>query len=265
MYEDDLNTHLINRLESDRRRIIPWLNKAKRIKNSKILEIGCGTGASTVALAEQGAIVTAIDVDEGALKVAKERCQVYGLKVDFRMNNATKVHNIFSNSQFDFIIFFACLEHMTLDERLIAMKNTWAMLKKGGLWVVIETPNRLWYFDRHTSQLPFFHWLPDELAFKYSRFSQRNNFQELYREFNPSSKQHFLRRGRGVSFHEFDIAIKPAKDLNVISSLSTFYRIPYLLCLSTLERKYETLLRRIYPNIHRGFFSFSLNLIIERD
>lgn len=265
MYKNDLNAHLIKRLESDRRRIIPWLNKAKQIKNSNILEIGCGTGSSTVALAEQKAMVTAIDIDEGALEVAKKRCQVYSLKVDFRMNNASEIHNIFPKSQFDFILFFACLEHMTYDERLISLKNTWAMLQPGGLLVIIETPNRLWYFDRHTSWLPFFDWLPDELAFKYSCFSKRNNFGELYRELNSNSKEHFLRRGRGASFHEFSIAIRPAEDLNVINSLSTFHRILYPFSISALDRKYEAILQHICPNIHKGFFSRSLNLIIKKD
>lgn len=83
------------------------------------------------------------------------------------------------------------------------------MLARGGSWVVIETPNRLWYFDGHTALLPFYHWLPDRLAFEYARFSPREYFREVYSEFTPDKALHFLRRGRGVSFHEFDLFIAP--------------------------------------------------------
>src|SRR6266850_7471643 len=60
---NDLEDHLFRRLDTDRNLIIPWLDEARPLRNASILEIGCGTGCSTVALAEQGAQVTAIDVD----------------------------------------------------------------------------------------------------------------------------------------------------------------------------------------------------------
>ena len=81
MYEKDLTDHLFGRLEKDRLRIVPWLDNARRIKASAILEIGCGTGPSSVALAEQGATVTGIDIDGGALNVAKDRCRIYGCRI----------------------------------------------------------------------------------------------------------------------------------------------------------------------------------------
>ena len=67
-----------------------------------------------------------------------------------------------------------------------------------------------------------------------------------------------------MSFHELDIALGPAKDLNVISCLSTFQGIRYKLKKSKLERKYKSLLMDIYPNIHEGFFDDTLYLIIEK-
>lgn len=264
-YEDDLRQHLYKRLDNDRMRIVPWLDNARHLEGSKILEIGCGTGSSSVALAEQGAMVTGVDIDEGVLSVAKDRCRVYRLKAEFRMLNATEIKGAFSDARFDFIVFFACLEHMAIEERLTALKDAWDMLENGGLLVIVETPNRLWYFDSHTSQLPFFHWLPNELAFKYSRFSPREGFRELYREYNTTSEGHFLRRGRGVSFHEFEIAIKPASALKVVSSLCQFEGIRYWIRQSRLERRYKSFLRKVCPMIHEGFFDSSLDLIIEKD
>ena len=263
-YKDDLNAHLYKRLESDRREIVPWLDNATTLQNKRILEIGCGTGSSTIALAEQGAKITGIDIDEGALLVAKERAKVYGVDAEFRVLNAQDISSTFHTTKFDLIIFFACLEHMTIPERLSSLRDAWEMLPTDGLLVVVETPNRLWYFDGHTSMLHFFHWLPNELAFAYSKFSSRENFRELYNDYNATSIEHFLRRGRGMSFHEFDIAIGQAKNLKVISSLSTFEGIRYKLKKSRIDRQYKSILMSIYPNIHEGFFDDVLYLVIEK-
>ncbi len=81
-YKEDLQDHIKNRIENDRRRIIPWLNNSMPLEGKKILEIGCGTGSSSIALAEQGAKVIGIDLDEGALKVANDRKEAYNLDVD---------------------------------------------------------------------------------------------------------------------------------------------------------------------------------------
>jgi len=263
-HNDDLNAHSHGRLESDRRIVVPWLDNATALQNRRILEIGCGTGSSTIALAEQGAKITGIDIDEGALLVAKERSNIYGVNAEFRVLNARDISSNFCGAKFDLIIFFACLEHMTIAERLSSLRDAWEMLPADGLLVVVDTPNRLWYFDGHTSILPFFHWLPNELAFAYSKFSSRENFRELYNEYDATSKEHFLRAGRGVSFHEFDIAIGQATNLRVISSLSTFEGIRYKLKKSRLDRQYKSILMSIYPRIHEGFLDDTLYLIIEK-
>lgn len=267
--KDDLENHLSGRLETDREIVVPWLDDVKPLQGSRVLEIGCGTGCSTVALAEQGAKVTALDLDEGSLIVAGERCRAYGLDVELARGNATQVDKLFSGRYFDYIIFYASLEHMTLEERLAAMRASWGMLSGGGLWVVIETPNRLWYYDAHTSLLPFHMWLPDDLAFEYSRFSPRYNYRELYREPTDESKLHFLRRGRGVSFHEFELAMKPINALKIRSSLTKTVRGRGLLARARWklsdEHRYTSLLRKIAPEVHEGFLQKFLNLAIEKD
>ena len=267
--KNDLENHLFRRLDDDRCLIIPWLDRVRPLREASILEIGCGTGSSTVALAEQGAKLTAIDIDASSLAVARERCRAYDLDVTFAHGNATEVHKLFSGVHFDYIIFYAALEHMTIKERISAMKATWQILSPGSLWCVIETPNRLWYYDSHTSLLPFYMWLPDELAFEYSRFSPRDNFREIYREYTGESKLQFLRRGRGVSFHEFELAMKPVRQLRIKSSLDVSQKDRGLLGLVkrrfSNDYRYISFLRRISPELHEGFLTSFLYMIIEKD
>jgi 2-polyprenyl-3-methyl-5-hydroxy-6-metoxy-1,4-benzoquinol methylase len=267
---EDLQDHLERRLSSFRTKVIPWLDAARSLDGARILEIGCGTGASTVALAEQGAKVTAIDIDEPSLLVAKERCAAHNVECELILANGAAAKRILEREPYDFVIFFACLEHMTHTERIEAMRDTWQALPEGALWCVIETPNRLWFFDDHTSRLPFFNWLPDELAFAYSRFSPREPFRSSYRQLSADAMESFLRHGRGVSFHEFDLAIADASTLEVVSCLALWSKRPGLFGLRELARRYkrksrlERTLASFRPDIHRGFFQPFLDLIIRK-
>jgi S-adenosylmethionine-dependent methyltransferase len=260
-YEHDLNAHLYTRLDEDRRFVIPWLNSARPLKGLRVLEIGCGTGSSSVALAEQGAHVTAIDIDVPALAVARERCRVHGVAVDIRTANARQLLDF---GPTDAVLYFAALEHMTHEERLQSLAQAWSLLSPGGLLVIIETPNRLWYFDHHTSRLPFYNWLPHDLALLYSRFSPRDNFNDSYHESTPEMMSHFLRRGRGASYHEIDVAIAPTQRLDTVSSLTSYFGWRHRLRMQRLARRYKALMRQIRPDLHEGWFDIDLDVIIRK-
>lgn len=47
---------------------------------SRVLEVGCGTGTNAVWLAEQGLEVTAMDISEKALALAKQRCEEHAVQ-----------------------------------------------------------------------------------------------------------------------------------------------------------------------------------------
>jgi 2-polyprenyl-3-methyl-5-hydroxy-6-metoxy-1,4-benzoquinol methylase len=261
LYRHDLAAHLHARIEQDRRFVIPWLNAARPLRGMRILEIGCGTGSSTVALAEQGARVVAVDIDEAALMVARERCRVYGVSAEIINANAARLLEF---GAVDAVLYFATLEHMNHAERMSSLADAWALLAAGGLLVIIETPNRLWYFDGHTSRLPFFNWLPDDLAFLYSRFSPKELFRDSYREPTAETMEHFLRRGRGASYHEIDLAIAPTETLETLSSLSGHLGWRRSIRMPRLARRYKALLRKTRPDLHHGWFDQDLDVILRK-
>ena len=260
----DLANHLTTRLQIARVQVVPWIESVRPLKTARVLEIGCGTGSSVVAIAERGAEVVGVDFDEGSLEVARQRCALHGIKAELHVANATEVAGLFRNTRFDLVIFYAVLEHMLLEERLRAIADTWAMLRPGDLWCVVETPNRLWHTDRHTARLPFFHWLPDELAFRYARFSQRANFRECYNEATDEAVQHFRRRGRGVSFHELHVALGASDAYEVVS-----YKNDFLARLGCLSRdaqsdSYVALLSELEPDVHPAFLQEHLDIILRK-
>ncbi len=271
--EGDIGAALEGALSEDRQANVPWLDAAYPLDGARILEIGCGTGESTLALAEQGAIVTGIDVDEAALKVGRERLRVYGLGADLRLGNAANAAAELPGRTFDMVIFFASLEHMTLAERFAAMEQTWAMLKPGGVWSVVEAPNRLWFWDGHTSTENFYNWLPDELAARWAHRAARPHFAEAFPRRPNADATRFdatllARWGRGVSFHEFDLVMGDVKALDVVSNRTDFLRrsnpLMFAHSLVSQSRRYERFLERIAPGIDRGFFKQYLDIIIRK-
>lgn len=262
-----VRTHLFHRLEMDRYELIPWLDSILPLQGARILEIGCGTGSATVALAEQGARVTALDLHAEALLVAERRCQIHGLsEVRFVNGNAQDLTTLFAVGQFDLIFFFAVLEHMTLAERDAALRAAWSLLDDGRYLCLGETPNRLWPYDAHTSQLPFFNWLPDEIAFRYSQRSPRLSLRTRFREINEESMLSFRREGRGMSFHELDLALQDQYRVvgDQIAFLSLWNPVKLLKRFIARDAVIERALHANAPRRHRGFFRQNLDLVIQK-
>ena len=55
-----------------------------------VLEFGCGTGTNAVELARRGFVVTAVDIAEPAIRMAKDKARVAGVTVDFRVVDVLK-------------------------------------------------------------------------------------------------------------------------------------------------------------------------------
>ncbi|MBN2524709.1 MAG: methyltransferase domain-containing protein [Bacteroidales bacterium] len=249
---------IIGRLNTSRIQYIPWLNETIKLNGCNILEIGCGTGSSLVTLAEQGATVTGIDIDERSIKVAKDVCEIFNVPSTIISGNACEVYDAIKNHKFDLIVFIASLEHMLYSERIDCLKKYYGLLAHDAYFGILETPNRLWYFDDHTSALPFFHWLPDHVAFDYLKFHNDRAFKRSYSENTEDEFLKFLRRGRGFSYHELEIALQiPAEKLNIISYLSPVLPGPS-------DKKFQILLMQTNPGISKGFFYPYIDLLIKK-
>jgi S-adenosylmethionine-dependent methyltransferase len=88
---------------------------------------------------------------------------------------------------------------------------------------------------------------------------------------DESSLLHFLRRGRGVSYHEFELALGAAPRLDVVSHLRGFHRARHRWpawsrwrTRHSLESRYEALLAELAPRLHAGFLQPYLDLLIRK-
>jgi ubiquinone/menaquinone biosynthesis C-methylase UbiE len=267
--KEDFDDVMYGTVIRNRATVIPWLSSIRPLADMRVLEVGTGSGGSIVPLAEQGAYVVGSDIDAESLTVAEDRCRIYGLadRTELHVMNATDLQAAFRGRHFDAVIFFASLEHMTLEERWRSLPQAWELLANGGWLVIIETPNRLWWYDGHTSELPFYNWLPDELAFRYRGYSHRRELSSLL----PQQGQELLslvRLGRGASYHEFQIALPHVKLGEVASCMRIWQRRRNPLRRIHWEisggAAFSRLLRRAAPEIHQAFFQPYLDFVLVK-
>src|ERR1700724_251398 len=59
---------------------IPGFAQFERWAGKRVLEIGCGIGTDTINFARHGARVTAVDLSDRSLEIARQRAGVFGLQ-----------------------------------------------------------------------------------------------------------------------------------------------------------------------------------------
>jgi SAM-dependent methyltransferase len=104
------------------------LFSALRGSHGKLLEVGCGIGVDSIQLARCGFEVTAVDLTENALVVARDFAAHHGVSVDFRLGNAEGLE--FPDETFDVVYSFGVLHHTPDIEKAVAEVHR--VLKPGG-------------------------------------------------------------------------------------------------------------------------------------
>ena len=125
--------HQINPLRLD------WINTLASIKDKQILDVGCGGGILSDAMARAGATVTGIDLAGKSLKVA----QLHALEsqtpnVNYREISAEALAAE-TPAQFDVVTCMEMLEHVPDPASIV---KACATLVKPGGWVFFSTLNR---------------------------------------------------------------------------------------------------------------------------
>lgn len=100
---------------------IPKFAEFDRWNNKKVLEIGCGIGTDTINFARNGAYVTAIELSEQSLELARQRAKVYGLenRIRFYLGNAEELSNFVPVERYDLIYSFGVIHHTPNPENVL--------------------------------------------------------------------------------------------------------------------------------------------------
>jgi SAM-dependent methyltransferase len=100
---------------------IPRFAEFGRWEGKRVLEIGCGIGTDTINFARAGATVTAVDLSEESLALARQRAAVYGLEdnITFRAADAENLTAVVPSEPYDLVYSFGVIHHTPNPQRAI--------------------------------------------------------------------------------------------------------------------------------------------------
>jgi 2-polyprenyl-6-hydroxyphenyl methylase/3-demethylubiquinone-9 3-methyltransferase len=124
--------HEINPLRLD------WIDRCAQLAGKKVLDVGCGGGILTEAMAQRGASVTGIDLSEKALHVARLHLHESGLGVHYERVMAEDFAERHPGA-YDVVTCMELLEHVPEPASVVA---ACARLVRPGGQVFFSTINR---------------------------------------------------------------------------------------------------------------------------
>ena len=117
---------------------VNYISRKINVAEKHVLDVGCGGGILAESMAQHGANVTAIDLAEASLSVAKLHLMESNLEVDYRFTSAENLAQNESES-FDIVTCLEMLEHVPNPE--LVVNACFKLLKPGG-FAFFSTINR---------------------------------------------------------------------------------------------------------------------------
>jgi 2-polyprenyl-6-hydroxyphenyl methylase/3-demethylubiquinone-9 3-methyltransferase len=117
---------------------LAYVEQATPLTGRTVVDVGCGGGLLSEAMAQHGAIVTGLDLSPEVLEVARQHARDSGVGVDYRLQ-AAEQHASERPHSYDVVTCMEMLEHVPDPAAVVAALAD--LVRTGGL-VVVSTINR---------------------------------------------------------------------------------------------------------------------------
>jgi 2-polyprenyl-3-methyl-5-hydroxy-6-metoxy-1,4-benzoquinol methylase len=168
------------------RRFLREAGLTDNLSGLKILDLGCGMGGFSTALALAGAQVQPYDYNLAYCQITRLRGERYSL--NFNPVNGAGENLPFPATHFDHIICLDVLEHVQNPDKLLS--EIARCLKPGGL-CFITAINRFAFNDPHY-HVKFVNWLPRRFAEPYMKFRKRSKDNSRFGDRQTLSEMHYF-------------------------------------------------------------------------
>ncbi|HEX2980658.1 MAG TPA: class I SAM-dependent methyltransferase [Anaerolineaceae bacterium] len=120
------------------------LVESGRIQPGRAIDLGCGSGANAIYLAQHGFEVTGVDFAHSAIKKAREKADNAGVRVEFIIDDLTDLRLV--HGSFDFLLDYGVLDDLRLPQRALYLKNILPLTRSGSQYLLwgFEYPLRWW-------------------------------------------------------------------------------------------------------------------------
>jgi ubiquinone/menaquinone biosynthesis C-methylase UbiE len=134
-YERGMRVLTLGRIERVRAAIAARLRPG-----SRVLDLGCGTGALAVQLARKGCQVTGVDISPAMLAQAAQRVRQAGLEeqITLRQLAAVNLDTAFDDGSFDVVVSTLVFSELSDDEIAYTLAECWRVLRSRGKLLIAD-------------------------------------------------------------------------------------------------------------------------------
>lgn len=201
--------HLLEKFRIPHENFDDFIRLLKDNKAQKVLDLGCGTGRHTIALAKEGFEVYGIDISRNALKVCRERLKEENLEADLQFADIYKPLP-YEDDFFDGMISASTLHHAIIKDIKGLIKELARVLQPSAV-MMIDVPTSIDDFHPDSRQAiepgTFVRTKSAEKGIPHHVFKDKKELKDFFGNFEvikialkkvniPQSHPHFVMFGR---------------------------------------------------------------------
>jgi ubiquinone/menaquinone biosynthesis C-methylase UbiE len=170
------------------------IRSEKDISNLKVLEIGCGTGNNSIALAKLGFKVFGCDISNTAIEKALNYAKTANVMIEFIVSDVANLQ--YPDSTFDYVLdrgVLTCLRHNFISK---AISEIYRILRQDGVYLGFD------WFGEKESNLHYGEPVSGDLGSSFTKFSEGDFHNvEYISPVNPEVVQRYFNEFRTIKYN----------------------------------------------------------------